>query len=118
MVLRTLSGSQIEVKVNNVGAVVVASGRAKLGHEVGLKKAVGGDTNRVAVKSTSLNTVVGLDVPRHPLHHHFRRPALVLHAIAILPFRRRRLQQTPFPRRCYRERAHVFRKIFTQYLTS
>lgn len=100
----TLSGSQIEVKVNNVSAGVIASWRAKLGHEVRLEKTIRGNPNRLPINTACLNALVGLYVFRHPLHHHFRRPALVLRASISL---RRCLQQTPLPRRCYRKCTHI-----------
>jgi hypothetical protein len=36
----TFAGGQVEVKVNNVGALMVASGGAKLGGDLWLKKGV------------------------------------------------------------------------------
>ncbi|KAK3031355.1 hypothetical protein RJ639_036063 [Escallonia herrerae] len=85
----------IEIKVNNVGAVLVTSRRADLGGGLRLKQGIRRDADRVPVNPASADAPIGLYVFGHPLHNHFRRPALVLY----LPISIREVfQQASLPR--------------------
>lgn len=110
----TFTSSQIEIKINNVGALLVTSWRAKLGSELWLKKSIWWNPNRVPINPTCFNTLISLYVFSHPLNHHFWCPALVLHASIT---RHRCLQQTPFPRRRYRKCANILWQILTYKLS-
>lgn len=92
---RTFAGSQVEVKIDNVGAFLETSWRAKLRSKLRFKKCIRRNTNRVSIYPTSIHTLIGFYIICHSLNHNLRCPALVLH----LPISRRiRLQQAPFPR--------------------
>lgn len=93
--VHTFPGGQIEVEVDNVGASPVTRRGAELGSELRLEERVRGDADGIPIDPAGAHALVSLDVPRHPLHHDLRRPALVLDPTVLV---RVRLQQASLPR--------------------
>lgn len=106
----TFSCGEIEIQINDVGAILVARRRAQFGGELRFHERVRRDPNRVPVHAARSDAIISLYPILYPLHRHLRRPALVFDG-AILPCRS--LYQATLPAGRYRERASVLRQILT-----
>lgn len=73
----SFSCGHVKVKVDNVGAFLVAGGGTELGGELRLEEGVGGDSDGVAVEATSVDAFIGFDVISHPFNHNLGGPALI-----------------------------------------
>lgn len=75
--VHTFRGSEIEVEIDDVGAVLVAGSGAKLLREVWFQECVRGNADGVAVHAAYAHALLRLYPIPQPLHHYLRRPALV-----------------------------------------
>lgn len=66
----SFSGSQVEVEINNVRAVLVALRRAELGSELWFKEGIGRNSDGLPIDATSIDAFLGLNVFCHSLDDH------------------------------------------------
>lgn len=111
----TLSGGEVGVEIDDVGASLEAGRGANGAGDARVEEGIGGDADGRAVDAARAHAAVGLHPPRQPavLDHHLRRPALVLRRPP--PSAVRVLQHAPPRRGRHGERAQLRRQLLAHH---